>query len=293
MTIEEFAVKVEGRLIRAFYEALCLRPSSAPYVSGDSFRAISDHRLEEKERLEPSRIRDGELVFVKADQLQRFFSDYLPAIHARFVLLSHNGDVNIDDRLARYADDDRIIRWFAQNLLAPHPKIEAVPIGLENRWLHANGDVRDFDRLRSRMWAKTNRILYAFNVGTNPGERGPALAALERSRVADAPRWTVSAAYRKILAGYRFVASPPGNGFDCHRTWEALYLGTVPIVKRSRFFEAFPELPALIVDDWREVSAWDEDYLQLSYERLQPKIASCPYLWMDYWVGKIRSAHGL
>jgi hypothetical protein len=292
MTINDYASKVEGRLVRAFNAAFSLRPSSAPYVSGDSFRAISDHRFEEKGRLDPARIRDGELVFVKADRLQRFFSDCLPSIRARFVLVSHNGDANIDEGLARCADDDRIIRWFSQNLLATHPKIEAIPIGLENRWLHANGQVRDFDRLRSRKRDKKNRILYAFDVGTNRAEREPALAALGRSSLADGPSWTVSSAYRRTLAGYRFVASPPGNGFDCHRTWEALYLGTVPIVKRSPFFEAFPGLPALMVDDWREVTAWDEDFLRLSYERLQPKIAPCPYLRMDHWIGEIEKWRG-
>jgi hypothetical protein len=287
MNIEDFASRVEGRLVRAYNRALSLRPSSAPYVSGDSFRALSDHRLEEKGQLEPARIRDGELVFVKSDRLPIFFSDYLPSIRARFVLVSHNSDANIDEALARRADDERIIRWFAHNLLATHPKLEAVPIGLENLWLHANGEVRDFDRLRSGLREKKNRILYAFSLGTNPAERGPALAALKSSRLADGPSWTTSSAYRECLAGYSFVASPPGNGFDCHRTWEALYLGTIPIVKRSPFFEAFPGLPVLVVDDWREIATWDEDFLKLTYDRLQPQIAPCPYLRMDYWIDEI------
>ncbi|CAF4378106.1 unnamed protein product, partial [Adineta steineri] len=29
---------------------------------------------------------------------------------------------------------------------------------------------------------------------------------------------------------YPFWLSPRGNGLDCHRTWEALYLDTIPIV---------------------------------------------------------------
>ena len=28
--------------------------------------------------------------------------------------------------------------------------------------------------------------------------------------------------YRKVLSNSYFVISPPGNGIDCHRTWEAL-----------------------------------------------------------------------
>ena len=32
-------------------------------------------------------------------------------------------------------------------------------------------------------------------------------------------------------AHFAFVASPSGNGLDCHRTWEALLLRSIPIVK--------------------------------------------------------------
>ena len=115
---------------------------------------------------------------------------------------------------------------------------------------------------------------------------------MRSTSLADGPQWTTSARYRASLAEYCFTLSPPGNGVDCHRTWEALYLGVVPIVKRSPFFEAFPELPALIVEDWREVAAWDEDFLRLSYDRLRPKIASCPYLWMDHWNREIKKWRG-
>ncbi len=287
MNIHDFASRGLSRLVRDFNAAFSLHPSSAPYVSGDSFRAIADHRLEEKGSFDPRLVREGELVFVKADLLERFFSELLPSIRARFILLSQNSDVNIDERFFRHAEDERIMRWFAQNLMAAHPKLEAIPIGLENLWRHANGIVGDFDRLRASEQHKHNRILYAFNIGTNPAERGPALAALKRSRLAEGPSWGSSAAYRKALAGYSFVASPPGNGLDCHRTWEAFYLGTIPIVKRAPFIDNFPGLPALMVEDWREVEAWDEDFLQKSYEELQPRIASCPYLWMDHWVAEI------
>ena len=41
------------------------------------------------------------------------------------------------------------------------------------------------------------------------------------------PRKELWAQYRK----YRFGVSPRGNGLDCHRTWEMLYFGMIPIVE--------------------------------------------------------------
>jgi hypothetical protein len=59
--------------------------------------------------------------------------------------------------------------------------------------------------------------------------------------------------WRNMLE-YAFVLSPFGNGMDCHRTWEALLCGCIPIVRSSVFNELFEGLPVLIVDKWDDVS---------------------------------------
>ena len=55
--------------------------------------------------------------------------------------------------------------------------------------------------------------------------------------------------------GFAFVASPYGAGMDCHRTWEALILGCIPIIRVIPAMKLlFDDLPVLIVDNWRDVS---------------------------------------
>jgi hypothetical protein len=283
----DLVFKASGYAFRFFYKATGIRPSSRPYVSGDSFRALADWVLDYGGKLDGSSVKEGDVVFINADVVPYFMEQVLPAIRNSFVLVSHNGDRNIDASYAALADDPRVVAWFAQNAIVRHPKIIPLPIGLENRKKHNNGIVRDYDRLRRHPVEKAMKILYAFNVRTNRAEREPALDAMRSMPLAESPRWTVSRAYRASLAGYCFTLSPPGNGFDCHRTWEALYLGVIPIVKRSPFFDAFPGLPALFVDDWREAAGWSEDTLRSAYDELSPKIDSCPYLWMEYWEKRI------
>ena len=60
--------------------------------------------------------------------------------------------------------------------------------------------------------------------------------------------------YLQKVAKSLFVISPPGNGIDCHRIWEALYLGTVPIVEKSSAFRNFTDLPILFIDRWEDVT---------------------------------------
>ena len=58
----------------------------------------------------------------------------------------------------------------------------------------------------------------------------------------------------KNMTEYAFVLSPFGNGMDCHRTWEALLCGCIPIVRSSVFRELFNELPVLMVDKWEDIT---------------------------------------
>lgn len=58
----------------------------------------------------------------------------------------------------------------------------------------------------------------------------------------------------KSMKEYAFVLSPFGNGMDCHRTWEALLCGCIPVVRTSVFDELFEGLPVLIVKNWSDVS---------------------------------------
>ena len=58
----------------------------------------------------------------------------------------------------------------------------------------------------------------------------------------------------KNTTNFSFVLSPFGNGMDCHRTWEALLCGCIPIVRTSVFRELFYGLPVLIVEDWSEIT---------------------------------------
>lgn len=84
---------------------------------------------------------------------------------------------------------------------------------------------------------------------------------------------------------FAFVISPEGNGPDTHRLWEALALGCVPVVKRN-FLSAFlADLPVLVVDDWRQISA---GYLRNSLDFLGARTFNYSRIFLDYWRQAIR-----
>jgi hypothetical protein len=157
-----------------------------------------------------------------------------------------------------------------------------------------NGIPSMFDRLRKRMAIhpprKLNRIFYQFSVGTNPGERGPAKEYFSSHPLMDTTNMHLDTYFHlQILMNYKFVASPPGNGIESSRTWEALLLKTIPIVKDfpSNRYYASLGLPIWIVKDWKELEEFDEEKLADKYDVLISR-ANWKPLFMDFWIDMIR-----
>jgi hypothetical protein len=114
------------------------------------------------------------------------------------------------------------------------------------------------------------------------------MVALKNTKIADEFVGS-SRSYRKTLSEYMFVASPSGNGVDCHRTWEALYLGVIPIVTNRKFHEQFRDLPVFIVDSWSDLTNYCEADLIAIYQEQAAKLKSFEYIWFDFWKESIES----
>ena len=72
--------------------------------------------------------------------------------------------------------------------------------------------------------------------------------------------------YFEILPSYKFIVSPEGNGLDCHRHYEALIAGCIPIIEyNAQIEEKYKNCPVLYTKDYSEIS---EDYLLEKYNEM-------------------------
>ena len=85
----------------------------------------------------------------------------------------------------------------------------------------------------------------------------------------------------KKMSEYAFVLSPYGNGPDCHRHWEILCLGGIPIIKTFGTDKMFEDLPVLIVKEWEDVT---EELLQQTIKIFKDKYINYNKLSLKYWV---------
>lgn len=262
-----------------------LRPSSEPFISGDTFRKICKHVFELKTKnFLVENINEGDKVFVELTALKKWFSDFHPKVSSKYILISHNGDEAIDGELVDTIDD-KIIKWYSQNVNYIHPKLVPIPIGLENLFYYNNGIPNNFIKYKNNV-PTLNKILYGFNIQTNPPERQAAYDSLVNNLLADkiSEKWPGPKKYLQIMSQYKFIASPPGNGIDCHRTWEAMYLNVVPIVKRSVLTEYFFNLglPMWLINDWTELMSFNQDELRAKYVKIMSNF-NRNSLSFDYW----------
>jgi len=64
--------------------------------------------------------------------------------------------------------------------------------------------------------------------------------------------------YWDTLGQSMYVASPPGNGMDCHRTWEALYMGCIVLVGKNTLHALYRGLKVIEVQDWARITPQDD-----------------------------------
>jgi len=270
------------------------RPTSFPYVTGDNFRAIADHVHDESGRtFKPEDVKVGDTVFV----CNGYAHEYMRTIHQkitnRYVLIVHNGDQAMDQEFVDMLDDK--IEWcYAQELTADHPKVTAIGIAIENRHYHSAGIVHILNRIIRKMKknppAKKDKILYRFSVHTNPQERGPMLELFKSLEYMETfTEMLPPPLYFKYLMTYKFVVSPPGHAIESCRTWEALEVRTIPIVKDFVAYRHFVKmgLPMWIVKDWNELTGLNEKMLAEKYEEMMKNVNWAP-IRMDYWIKRIR-----
>ena len=265
---------------------LNIRPSSSPYISGDTFRSIADFIWEEGNcTLDARTLKPGSIVFCQSHLFSQFSKNILKNTNVPLIVILGNSDYNFTSEDESDFDTPSFAWGLAQNMSVPVNQVEPLPIGLENAWRKNNGVKSDFDSLRRAHANKKNRIMWTFTIGTNDQERSSATGALLRSKSADNLGPITQKEHQRALKEYSFVASPPGNGLDTHRTWEALYLGCIPIVKRSFMTETFENLglPIWVIDSYEELASLEESELEQKYKTLSKNLDHRA-LWTTHWI---------
>ena len=232
----------------------------------------------------------GGIIHCRTYEVDELF-ELLRDSRNHYTLITHNSDWGIDR--ARYGRRPPCIRaWYSVNVLEELPGVIPLPIGIQRPNIGEFGDIEVLARQprgarKFKNWAYLNVW-----IGTNQEIRGNAVQILR-----DKPFCTYRAPEARMgfgqyideLVQHPFVISPPGRGLDCHRTWEALYCGVIPIVLQSPADREFKDLPILSVPSYDVLT---EDFLKKAYSEIRSKTWNLDQLQADYWKNRILKHHG-
>lgn len=264
---------------------------SYPLISGDSYRYscqyyFKDYAVHEITLSRSRPIRPNS-VFLEVEDIYAFieflFSNgSIRENFSQFSLIVHNGDnfltEDIKEVLSKY-----FLKIFSVNLLQSTSQFRSIPIGLENWNLFTNGVPSDWNVFNTdsipSFQERSIKLLQSFSIQTNILERSSCLE-IAKTLGASALRTKFPSEYRNKLRDSKYVLSPRGNGLDCHRTWEALYAGAIPVVRRNDWCFNHLQLPVLIVQEWQDLISLD-----LSSKLVDDVPDWDQILWNDFFYG--------
>jgi hypothetical protein len=288
-----------------------LRLGSKPYISGDTFRSISDVKLDRlsdrslkraSKKIEKMFLRGSRQIIMFIDlhcvldsesqnRVVAWFREKNDWTYECISIILHNHDQvpppEFFKQMGRLG-----IHCYSPNVLDNVVGVTPIPIGLENRYFQKNGIIKYFPPNSASCDLSIHKrhigLFGAFNIATNPMERQKTADVMSQFGISVFQSRINPQKFRAALSQALFVLSPPGNGIDCHRTWESVYFGAIPVIKKGMLAESlYDSLPILAIDEWDEICAMSRVQLEALYESIIGKVTDQAYF--NYWESLIRN----
>jgi hypothetical protein len=248
-------------------------------------------------------------IYVCSDAIEKFCLEVEPMIDCQYTLVSGDSDREITDEICEKSLVSKIIlnskmkSWYAQNLTYKHPKLKNLPIGLDYHTVHEKPylwglkahsplaqELTLIDVLQ-RSSLIENRFFAAYcnwQFAMNRGDRSECLQKIDKQLCFFEPDRLPRTATWSRQSEFMFVISPFGAGLDCHRTWEALMLGCIPIIRRSGISSLFDNLPVLQLENWTDLT---KDMMLATYKDFLSKKFDFTTLFLNPWTKKFRETY--
>lgn len=273
---------------------------SNEYISGDFFESLCDIDTEQnKDWIKSIELEQHKVltIFIQTHELNKIIP-VLCGINKEFVVVSHNSAGNV-----QYDDSERdfdytwkpvgnVSHWYCQNMLIAEKNVTPIPLGFENSLISFSLNKKAFvNEIAKSKTIKELKLLICYNPITNLGERVQPFELFINKPWATIMsgfnHQSLMREYFDALSKHQFVLCPAGTGIDTLRIWEALYTGSIPIVKENAFTNYFKaRLPIIVVNEWHDITI---ELLIDKYNEMSKTIYNWDILKKSYWGYRIIS----
>jgi hypothetical protein len=220
------------------------------------------------------------VIFCKLDYINEIFS-ITKNSNFNHILITSNSDFCVDKNNYNLKTDN-IKLWIGSNVNIIKNDLIQMPLALQR--IHGGGISFDISKIFRQLQHKKEikKLVYLnHKIDNNTNKRKDISDYFSKKTFVTHKQNVSFDEYLNDLYNHFFVFSPEGNGIDCHRIWEALYLGTIPIVQRSILTEYFSNfLPILIMDNFQDIT---EEYLLNTLVEFNKKEYDYKLITFSYW----------
>jgi len=245
--------------------------------------------------------------------LSIFMTHYAPRIDKKIIIVSNDsdfdgpifikpvgkGDEINTEAIINFLNSDFCIHWFTQNCTIKHSKISPIPIGMDYHTFSRNISIPYQEEIISNIASNSipfyERALlcygnfhFSMDGKYYSSDRYDCFNNVNKNLVHYEPCMINRESTWKNQSNFSFVLCPAGGGYDCHRTWEALILGCIPIIKKFHIplEEIYEDLPILLVNNWNDITP---ELLQNTITNFKNRKFNMDKLTLQYWKDKIFS----
>lgn len=267
-----------------------LRTSQWPFISQDGLEGMATYIYHGSDSLisqtwSPEDVKAGDIISVRGVGVSKQFWERVhPLIIEPYILCVQTEAENVTPGI--YADklhEKTIAAFYTMNQDGSHTheRLDSIPIG--QLWKTDPGQLFRLHQHAPSILHPSREIdvLIMYSNKKNKPQRTIARRALRKSlsntgmlkeHDPSSPEDTF-----RMYTKTKFVVSPWGAGPNCHRTWEAIALGAVPIILFHEGLKGmFHNEPVLVVKDWSDVTP----HLLSNWT---PPSHGSTKVWHDYW----------
>lgn len=265
-----------------------------------------------------AKIKNNDVVYVITTTLLQFVKIILPQLennNIKIKLVTGSSDVGAPYEISArtrtnlleiLTKSHSIIHWFCQNYDSKEEilNIIPIPIGLDYHTLYQNGLNHEWGSYATPVQQETildsvennsndfeDRInksfsfFHFFMLNRHDKDRHKANYVLDNKQENDFMEKKMNRTETwKLCSQYKYIISPHGNGLDCHRTYEAMCLGCIPVVRSSSLDLLYKDMPIIILDKWDDFNIEELNKRSISINKISKE-----KIYLKYWVNLIHS----
>ena len=261
-------------------------------VSGLAFHKICKWSFDPRYPLNfnYNELKDGDRVFLNLDYFEHFVQQLKTSnLKKKFILFTHNSDKSFTQQHYDIIKD-YVYRVYPINNVCENKNVITIPLAFQDYPSNHFKLIVEL-LLKHKSVEKQHLIYMNFSIQTNPEKRQLCFDTFNKYEWVTKKSGVSKEEFMNDILLSKYVLSPEGTGIDCHRIYEAIACGTIPIIKKSKtaMDTFYRKLPVILVEDWDEIT---EESLKNDYDIYKKTLddwleSNKGWIKPEFWIQKL------